>query len=93
MSFFSKRKRIIKKAVKLTAAAIKDKAPQVYMHFFYGAFDIDPKNLVVWFLFKTDNELTKAKQYPDFIIWILRKLLTRVLMMKMLSSLFRKQSW
>lgn len=62
MSFFSKRKRIIKKAVKLTAAAIKDKAPQVYMHFFYGAFDIDPKNLVVWFLFKTDNELTKAKQ-------------------------------
>mgnify|MGYP003298649343 CR=1 FL=1 len=62
MPFFSKRKRIIKKAVKLTAAAIKDKSPQVYMHFFYGAFDIDPKNLVVWFLFETDNELTKAKQ-------------------------------
>lgn len=62
MVFFFKRKRIIKKAVKSTVSAVKDKSPKIYMHFFYGAFDINPKNLVVWFLFETDSDLNKAKQ-------------------------------
>ena len=59
--FFSKRNRIIKKAVKKTASDFADRTPKIYEHFFYGAFDIAPQNLVVWYLFQTDAELVTAK--------------------------------
>ena len=59
--FFSKRNRIIKKAVKKTVSDFADRTPKIYVHFFYGAFDIAPQNLVVWYLFQTDAELETAK--------------------------------
>jgi hypothetical protein len=58
---FSKRKRIIEKAVERTASEFADRTPKIYEHFFYGAFDIAPQNLVVWYLFQTDAELDSAK--------------------------------
>ena len=58
--FFSKRNRIIKKAVKKTVSEFADRTPKIYEHFFYGAFDIAPQNLVVWYLFRTDAELEAA---------------------------------
>ena len=61
MFFFSKRRKIIEKAVEKTVAAFVDKSPKIYQHFFYGAFDIKPQNLVVWYLFETDAELESAK--------------------------------
>lgn len=59
--FFSKRNRIVKKAVKKTVSEFADRTPKVYEYFFYGAFDVAPQNLVVWYLFETDAELKTAK--------------------------------
>lgn len=61
MLFFSKHKRIIKRAIVNTVAAFDGRTPEIYEYFFYGAFDIAPQNLVVWYLFETDAELGKAK--------------------------------
>ena len=62
MFLFSKRNRIIKKAVAKTIAAFADSTPKIYQHFFYGAFDIAPENLVIWYLFETDDELNIAQE-------------------------------
>lgn len=61
MLLFSKRKRIIEKAVENTVKAFSMRKPNIFEHFFYGAFDIAPENLVVWYLFETDEELEIAK--------------------------------
>ena len=61
MFVFSKRNRIIKKAVAKTITAFADRTPKLCQHFFYGAFDIAPQNLVVWYLFESDAELETAK--------------------------------
>lgn len=58
---FLKRKCLIKKAIKETVATFAERTPKIYNHFFYGKFDIDPRNLVVWYLFETDAELVSAK--------------------------------
>ncbi len=62
MFLFSKRNRIIKKAIEKTVKEVAEKTPKIYEHFFYGAFDIAPQNLVVWYLFETDIELQDAKE-------------------------------
>ena len=62
MFLFSKRNRIIEKAVAKTIAAFADRTPKIYQHFFYGAFDIAPENLVIWYLFETDDDLDKAQE-------------------------------
>ena len=62
MFLFSRRKRIIKKAVDNTVKALGSRTPKIFEHFFYGAFDISPQNLVIWYLFETDKELEIAKE-------------------------------
>lgn len=52
--------KIIKKALKQTVAEFKGSSPAVYQQFFYGAFDLAPQNLAVWYLFATDKELMAA---------------------------------
>lgn len=61
---FKKKKlnRIITEAVEQTVAQFANSTPRISKHFFYGAVDIGPENLVVWYLFKTDSELETAKQ-------------------------------
>lgn len=61
MFLFSKRNRIIKKAIANTASEFADRTPKIYQHFFYGAVDIGPQYLVIWHLFETDAELETAK--------------------------------
>ena len=61
MFLFSKRKRIIEKAVERTASEFVDRTPKIFEHFFYGAFDMEPQYLVVWYLFESDMELETAK--------------------------------
>ena len=56
-----KTKSYYKKAVKKVVLEFSDRTPKIYEHFFYGAFDIVPQYLVVWYLFKTDAELEIAK--------------------------------
>ena len=62
MFLFSKRDRMIKKAIAKTIAAFADRTPKIYQHLFYGAFDIAPENLVIWYLFETDDELSIAEE-------------------------------
>lgn len=61
MLFTSKRNRIIKKAVERTVSEFSGRNPKIYEHFFYGAVEIGPQYLVVWYLFETDAELAFAK--------------------------------
>ena len=53
--------RIINKAVSEAAKFFKDRSPAIAAHFYYGAIDIAPQHLVVWYLFKTEDELIKAE--------------------------------
>lgn len=53
--------RKIKKAVKKTVSQFSNSTPRISMHFFYGAVDLGPENLVIWYLFRTDGELEAAK--------------------------------
>ncbi len=62
MFLFTKRKRIIEKAVKKTVQQVEDRNLKIYEHFFYGAYDQSPQYLVVWYLFETDAELEEAKE-------------------------------
>ena len=62
MFLFSKRNCIIKKAIAKTVSAFFDRTPKIYQHFFYGAFDLAPENLVIWYLFETDDDLDKAQE-------------------------------
>lgn len=61
MPLFSKLNRIIKKAVKNTVSAFEGRQPEIFHSLFYGGVDINPKNLVVWYLFETDKDLETAK--------------------------------
>lgn len=62
MFLLSKRNRIIKKAVAKTVSEFADRTPKIYQHFFYGAVDIAPCNLAIWYLFETDEELKNAQE-------------------------------
>ena len=54
--------KIIEKALKQTMAEFKEASPAIYRHFFYGAVDLAPQSLVVWYLFATDKELQAANE-------------------------------
>lgn len=57
-----KLERKIKKAVNKTAKELEDSTPKVSQHFFYGAVEYSPNNLVIWYLFKTNDELALARE-------------------------------
>lgn len=63
MNPFKKHKltKAIKKAISETKNLIKDEDPKLVDSFFYGAYDIAPQHLVIWYLFKTNNDLQEAK--------------------------------
>ena len=54
--------RKIKKAVNKTVKEIENSIPKISGHFFYGSVDISPNNLVIWYLFNTNDELALAKE-------------------------------
>lgn len=64
MKIFKKQKltKAIKKAISETNSLIKDKNPKVVDSFFYGAYDIAPQYLVIWYIFKTNDDLTEANK-------------------------------
>lgn len=54
--------KIITTALDKTVSEYKESYPAIYQHFFYGAFDLAPQNLVIWYLFETDEELQTARE-------------------------------
>ncbi len=56
-----KLKHIINKAIKKTEREFSKKSPKICISYFYGAFDISPQNIVVWYLFETDEDLGIAR--------------------------------
>ena len=54
--------KIIQKALKQTVEEFNGSSPAIYMNFFYGAVEIAPHHLVVWYLFATDKELQEANE-------------------------------
>lgn len=57
MFLFSRRKRIIKKAVDNTVKALSSRTPKIFEYFFYGAFDIAPKILLFGICLKRTKNL------------------------------------
>ena len=61
MFFHRSLKKTIQKALKKTVNEFSNCTPHFIDHFFYGAYDIEPQSLVIWFLFETDNALKEAR--------------------------------
>ena len=52
---------IVTGAMRRVVMAISGRTPVIKSHFFYGASAINPKHLVTWYLFSTDDEWENAK--------------------------------
>lgn len=55
-------KRKIRKAMKRARAEFTDSVPPIADHFFYGAVEIGPGNLAMWYLFAADVQLEQARE-------------------------------
>jgi len=40
---------------------VKDKKPMIFSNFHYGSIGINPKYLVIWYLFEKDSDLKEAE--------------------------------
>src|SRR5438552_7420805 len=47
---------IVQRAIDTVLQAEAGQTPAIHAHLFYGAIGIDPKHLVIWYLFKSDRE-------------------------------------
>ncbi len=56
-----KLKRIINLARDRALEKVKNRKPFIFDSFYYGAIAINPKNLVIWYLFEKDSELEEAR--------------------------------
>lgn len=53
---------IIQESMKSVLVNFKNTRPSITFNTFYGAVEIDPHNLAIWYFFKTDEELKTAIQ-------------------------------
>lgn len=61
MLFGSKRTSLVEHALKRTAKHFRGRKPEIIKYLFYGPVDSAPQYLAVWFIFRTDSELTLAE--------------------------------
>lgn len=52
---------IVKKSVRVVKKQCKNRRPAIHKTDYYGAVEMDPALLAVWFFFKTDEQLERAK--------------------------------
>jgi hypothetical protein len=53
---------LVQRAVDRVRAALAARDPKISSSFFYGAIGIDPKHLVIWFIFATDVQKEEAEK-------------------------------
>lgn len=61
MLFHHSLKKTIQKALEKSVHELSSCTPHFVEHFFYGAYEIEPQNLVIWFIFDTDHDLRIAR--------------------------------
>jgi hypothetical protein len=54
--------KIINKSKKNVLNKVKSKKPVIFNNYHYGAIGVNPKNLVIWYIFKKDIELELANE-------------------------------
>jgi hypothetical protein len=60
---FSKKnnlEKIIQTSINTVLDKFKNIEPPITFHTFYGAIEIDPYNLAIWYFYKTEDDLRKA---------------------------------
>ena len=53
--------KIIKKSIEETVSEYSTCLPKIVEHFFYGAIEIAPQYLVIWYLFDRNSDLAEAQ--------------------------------
>jgi len=53
---------LVHRAVDRVRAAVAGREPKISSSFFYGSIGIDPKHLVIWFIFATDIQKEEAEK-------------------------------
>lgn len=53
--------RIINISTSKVTEQVKDKKPSIFSNFHYGSVGINPKHLVIWYLFEKDADLKEAE--------------------------------
>jgi hypothetical protein len=53
---------LVQRAVDRVRAAVAAREPKISNSFFYGSMGIDPKHLVIWYIFDTDIQKGEAEK-------------------------------
>ena len=61
MMFRARLEKKIKKSIEETVSEYSASLPKIIEHFFYGAIEIAPQYLVIWYLFDRDSDLAEAQ--------------------------------
>lgn len=61
MMFKARLKKKIKKSIEETVSEYSTSLPKIVEHFFYGAIEIAPQYLVIWYLFDRNSDLAEAQ--------------------------------
>lgn len=55
-------KPLVQRAIDRVQVVVATRCPKLSSSFFYGAIGIDPKHLVIWFIFATDIQKEEAEK-------------------------------
>ena len=61
MMFKARLEKKIIKSIEETVSEYSTSLPKIIEHFFYGAIEIAPQYLVIWYLFDRDSDLAEAQ--------------------------------
>ncbi|MFO1452575.1 MAG: hypothetical protein U1F61_30695 [Opitutaceae bacterium] len=66
LEHFEAKERVLKPIVELAMATVRQEVssrqPIIRESFFYGAMGVDPKHLVIWYIFNSEGEIAIARR-------------------------------